>query len=647
MINRLLVANRGEIARRVFATCRRLGIETVAVHSDADAGLPFVAEADRAVRLPGNAPADTYLRIDLVVEAALRSGADAVHPGYGFLSENADFARAVIGAGLTWVGPPPEAIEAMGDKVRAKEIAEKAGVPVLSAPDDPTEADLPLLVKASGGGGGRGMRVVRTLDRLDAEIGAAQAEAESAFGDGTVFVEPYVEAGRHVEVQVVSSAARTVAIGTRDCSVQRRHQKVVEEAPAPGLPAATEAAMCEAAERLASDIDYRGAGTVEFLHDPATDRFFFLEMNTRLQVEHPVTELTHDGELVETQIVVAENPGFDLTRRSRTGHAIEVRLYAEDAAYVPQSGRLVTFDLPSDGEFGPMADFGVRVDSGFASGDEVSTFYDAMLAKVMAWAPTREQAIRMLVAALRRARIHGVTTNRDQLVEILLDPVFAAGEMTTTWLESRPTPAESPSDSAARVRSAVVAGALMLAADDASRRTVQQGVPAAWRNVVSQPQRTVFEGHEPVEWWGTRNGFAVDGVTVLEVSPTHARLQVDGVTTETRGHISSDRPGAPREVWVDGPLRSARLREVPRFTDPADAVASGSLLAPMPGTVVAVKVEAGAEVATGDVVLVLEAMKMQHTVTAPHDGTVTEINVDPGSQVASGEVLAVVSEGEA
>lgn len=647
MINRLLVANRGEIARRVFATCRRLGIETVAVHSDADAGLPFVAEADRAVRLPGNAPADTYLRIDLVVEAALRSGADAVHPGYGFLSENADFARAVIGAGLTWVGPPPEAIEAMGDKVRAKEIAEKAGVPVLSAPDDPTEADLPLLVKASGGGGGRGMRIVRTLDRLDAEIAAAQAEAESAFGDGTVFVEPYVEAGRHVEVQVVSSAARTVAIGTRDCSVQRRHQKVVEEAPAPGLPAATEAAMCEAAERLASDIDYRGAGTVEFLHDPATDRFFFLEMNTRLQVEHPVTELTHDGELVETQIAVAENPGFDLTRRSRTGHAIEVRLYAEDAAYVPQSGRLVTFDLPSDGEFGPMADFGVRVDSGFASGDEVSTFYDAMLAKVMAWAPTREQAIRMLVAALRRARIHGVTTNRDQLVEILLDPVFAAGEMTTTWLESRPTPAESPSDSAARVRSAVVAGALMLAADDASRRTVQQGVPAAWRNVVSQPQRTVFEGHEPVEWWGTRNGFAVGGVTVLEVSPTHARLQVDGVTTETRGHISSDRPGAPREVWVDGPLRSARLREVPRFTDPADAVASGSLLAPMPGTVVAVKVEAGAEVATGDVVLVLEAMKMQHTVTAPHDGTVTEINVEPGSQVASGEVLAVVSEGEA
>ena len=284
------------------------------------------------------------------------------------------------------------------------------------------------------------------------------------------------------------------------------------------------------------------------------------------------------------------------------------------------------------------------MDSGFGSGDEVSTFYDAMLAKVMAWAPTREQAIRMLVAALRRARIHGVTTNRDQLVEILTDPVFVAGEMTTTWLESRPISAESPGDSPSSDRTALVAGALMLAADDAARRTVQQGVPAAWRNVVSQPQRTTFEGHDPVEWWGTRDGFAVDGVTVLEVSPTHARLEVDGVDAAVRR--TDRRPIAARrtrEVYVDGPDRSARLREVPRFTDPADAVASGSLLAPMPGTVVAVKVEAGAEVAAGDVVLVLEAMKMQHTVTAPHDGTVAEINVEPGSQVASGEVLAVVA----
>jgi propionyl-CoA carboxylase alpha chain len=364
-------------------------------------------------------------------------------------------------------------------------------------------------------------------------------------------------------------------------------------------------------------------------------------------VEHPVTELVTGADLVEAQVAVAEGRGLVTGLRPSStdedgGHAIEVRLYAEDASYVPQSGRLVTFDLPADGGFSLLASSGIRVDSGFGSGDEVSTFYDAMLAKVMAWAPTREQAIRMLVAALRRARIHGVTTNRDQLVEILTDPVFVAGEMTTTWLESRPISAESPGDSGASERTAVVAGALMLAAADASRRRVQQGVPAAWRNVVSQPQRTTFEGHDPVEWWGSRDGFVVDGVSVLEVSPTHARLEADGVVTETRGHISSERPGAPREVWVDSPVGSARLREVPRFTDPADAVASGSLLAPMPGTVVAVKVEAGTEVAAGDVVLVLEAMKMQHTVAAPHDGTVAEINVEPGSQVASGEVLAVV-----
>jgi propionyl-CoA carboxylase alpha chain len=644
MIRRLLVANRGEIARRVFATCRRLGIETVAVHSDADAHLPFVGEADHAVRLPGDAPADTYLRIDLVVEAARRSGADAVHPGYGFLSENADFARAVIDAGLTWVGPPPEAIEAMGDKVRAKEIAAKAGVPVLSAPADPTEDDLPLLVKASAGGGGRGMRVVRSLDRLEAEVEAARAEALSAFGDGTVFVEQYVERGRHVEVQVWGDARGTVSVlGDRDCSVQRRHQKVVEEAPAPDLPDEVRVAMHESAVALAGEMAYVGAGTVEFIYDDDRQAFAFLEMNTRLQVEHPVTELVTGLDLVELQLHAAEGGLGPVDPGRPSSHAVEVRLYAEDGAYVPQSGRLVTFDLPSDVELAPLSRSGVRVDSGFASGDEVSTFYDAMLAKVMAWAPTREQAIRMLVAALRRARIHGVTTNRDQLVEILTDPVFVAGEMTTTWLESRPISAESPSDS----RASVVAAALMLAADDAARRTVQQGVPAAWRNVVSQPQRTIFEGHEPVEWWGTRDGFVVDGVTVLEVSPTHARLEVDGVATETRGHVSAERPGAPREVWVDGPLLSARLREVPRFTDPADAVASGSLLAPMPGTVVAVKVEPGTEVAAGDPVLVLEAMKMQHTVTAPHDGTVTEINVEPGAQVASGEVLAVVEESTA
>jgi len=650
MIQRLLVANRGEIARRVFATCRRLGIETVAVHSDADAGLPYVGEADFAVRLPGNAPADTYLDIGALIEAAGHHRADAIHPGYGFLSENADFARAVEAAGLTWVGPTPESIEQMGSKIEAKRIAERAGVPVLSSPADPTEVDLPLLVKASAGGGGRGMRIVRDLGDLAREIDRASEEAASAFGDGTVFVEPYVERSRHVEVQVLGDPVAGIVhvLGERDCSVQRRHQKVVEESPAPCLTDDQRRAMHDAARAAAGAIGYRGAGTVEFLVDADDpDRFFFLEMNTRLQVEHPVTELTRGVDLVELQIAVAEGRELPDSVPVSAGHAIEVRLYAEDAAYVPQSGRLVTFDLPSDAEFGPLSASGVRVDSGFVSGDEVSTFYDAMLAKMVAWAPTREQSIRMLVAALRRARIHGVTTNRDQLIEILTDPVFVAGEMTTTWLESRTSgePATgSDGEKIARPPLEAIAGALMLAAHDAERRTVQQGIPAAWRNVVSQPQRTTFEGHASVEWWGSRDGFVVDGVTVLEVSPTHARLEAEGVTTRRNGLIVADRHRGTREVYVDGGVRSVGLREVPRFTDPADAVASGSLLAPMPGTVVRVAVEAGATVTAGDVVLVLEAMKMQHTVTAPHDGTVTEINVEPGTQVASGEVLAVVEE---
>ena len=653
MIQRLLVANRGEIARRVFATCRRLGIETVAVYSDADAGLPFVAEADAAVRLPGTAPTDTYLQSHEVVAAALRAGADAVHPGYGFLSENAAFARAVIDAGLTWVGPPPEAIEAMGDKVRAKEIAAEAGVPVLSAPDEPTEDDLPLLVKASAGGGGRGMRVVRTLDRLDGEIGAARAEAEAAFGDGTVFLEQYVERGRHVEVQVWSDAHGNVSVlGDRDCSVQRRHQKVVEEAPAPGLPDGVRVAMHESATALASAMAYVGAGTVEFIYDDDRQTFAFLEMNTRLQVEHPVTELVTDLDLVELQLRAAEGGIGRIEVREPTGHAIEVRLYAEDAAWTPQSGRLVTFDLPADVTFGPLDRAGVRVDSGFVSGDDVSTFYDAMLAKVVAWAPNREQAIRMLVSALRRARIHGVTTNRDQLVEILTDPVFVAGGMTTTWLESRaPSPAAGDWMGAALLCATTAA---VLDRDD--RRTVQSGVPTGWRNVRSQwhverfgtgRSDDVFDG----EWVSSRTDvgiafpnadFTVERATRLE---NGWRIDWSG---EREGGWCEVRfgPGLPgsREVYVDSARSGRTFREVPRFTDPADAVASGSLLAPMPGTVVKVVAEVGATVSAGDAVLVLEAMKMQHTVTAPHDGTVTEINVEPGAQVASGEVLAVVEE---
>ncbi len=648
LITRLLVANRGEIARRVFATCRRLGIQTVAVHSEADTDLPFVHEADVAIALPGSSPADTYLRADLLLEAARQSGADAIHPGYGFLSENADFARAVIDAGLTWVGPAPESIESMGSKIAAKKLMEAAGVPVLGnlTAASATEGDLPLLVKASAGGGGRGMRVVRSLADLPAVTEKAAAEAASAFGDGTVFVEPYVEHGRHVEVQVVGHSGGVLVLGERDCSIQRRHQKVVEESPAPGLSDATRRALHAAAAAAAAAVDYRGAGTVEFLYDPrrsGAEAIYFLEMNTRLQVEHPVTELVHGVDLVELQLSVAEGRDLDPHALGADyGHAIEVRLYAEDPAadWQPQSGRLTLLDVPGvDGEFDLLNRPGLRLDSGFVTGDEVSTYYDAMLAKVIAWAPTREQAARRLAAALAGARIHGLVTNRDLLVEILRDEAFLAGDVATDFLSDRPTP-PPPDDAGAGLAATYVA---VRAA--AARRTVQQGIPAGWRNVPSAPSVTTWRDGDTerhVRWTGGRDGvrFAEADTEVLAEGPDWVRLRVGKDVTTYRVTLAADGTVAD----VDSPRGHVRLTRVPRFTDPADAVASGSLLAPMPGTVVSVAVEAGAAVAAGQPVLVLEAMKMQHTVSAPYAGTVTAISVAAGVQVAAGEVLAVVEE---
>jgi len=647
MIQRLLVANRGEIARRVFATCRRLGIETVAVHSPVDAGLPFAAEADYAVVLPGDTPAESYLRIDALLDAATRSGADAIHPGYGFLAESADFARAVLDAGLTWIGPSPASIETMGDKVRAKEIMSAASVPILDSldPDTLTAADFPVLVKAAAGGGGRGMRVVRDLATLPDELAAARAEADSAFGDGTVFVEPYVELGRHVEVQVWGdhSGSNVSALGARDCSVQRRHQKVVEESPPPGVNQATLEAMYDAARAAAGALGYTGVGTVEFLLDAADNatvadqgdvaRFAFLEMNTRLQVEHPVTEAVHGLDLVELQLQAAEDPTVLGVTSAERGHAVEVRLYAEDpaAGYQPQSGMLSGWGIPEVvGEF-CQPGFGVRVDAGYEPDSEVSTHYDAMLAKVISWAPTRREAIRQLVGTLRRARIHGLITNRDQLIAVLTDARFGAGEMWTGFLDDFAPVVDAKDDGAS------VAAALALAEHRADRRRVQRGVPVAWRNVPSQPQRTEF-ADATVEWWGGRSGYRVDGFGVLSVRPDQVRLERDGVRTSYSVVIRDD------HIDVDSPRGHRRLTLAPRFPDPAAQHASGSLLAPMPGTVVSVAAAIGDHVGPGQPVLTLEAMKMQHTVTAPSAGIVAEIDVAIGQQVAAGDVLAVVTE---
>ncbi|GEP34764.1 acetyl/propionyl-CoA carboxylase subunit alpha [Nocardioides szechwanensis] len=652
MISRILVANRAEIASRVFRTCRTLGIETVAVHSDADADLPYVREADHAVRLPGTAPADTYLRADLILDAARRAGADAIHPGYGFLSENAEFARAVEAAGLTWIGPAPSSIEQMGSKIESKKLMEAAGVPVLTNIDvaSATDADLPLIVKASAGGGGRGMRIVRTLADLPGEVDKARAEAESAFGDGTVFVEPYVEHGRHVEVQVLGHRDGVEVFGERDCSIQRRHQKVVEEAPAPLLLELTRRALHDAARAAAAAIDYRGAGTVEFLYDAERDRFFFLEMNTRLQVEHPVTEEVFGVDLVALQIAVAEGRVPESAGDPR-GHAIEVRLYAEDpgADYQPQSGRLTTFEIPREP--------GVRIESGFVTGSEVSTHYDAMLAKVIVHAATREEAARRLRGVLRRSRLHGLVTNRDLLVEVLGYREFLSGEVSTAFLseaELGSLEGSSVPGTAAQQAVSLFASAMAWVEQAVASRSVQRAIPAGWRNVHSAPQVITFDlaGTELRVGW-RQTGASIELVDLydevhgvrqvsVEAAPLGWRVVVDheGVSTTHEVRIVGQR------VDVDSPWGHLALTSVPRFVDPADQVASGSLLAPMPGTVVRVAVEAGAQVAAGDPVLVLEAMKMQHTVSAPHAGTVTQVNVHPGTQVAAGEVLAVVETGE-
>ncbi|MFJ5548407.1 biotin carboxylase N-terminal domain-containing protein [Streptomyces sp. NPDC093225] len=659
----VLVANRGEIAVRVFRTARALGLGTVAVYADPDADALHVREADAAVRLPGAAPADTYLRGDLVIKAALAAGADAVHPGYGFLSENAEFARAVEDAGLRWIGPPPAAIEAMASKTRAKELMRAAGVPLLE-PVDPaaaTPADLPLLLKAAAGGGGRGMRVVRDLADLKEETAAAAAEAASAFGDGEVFAEPYVERGRHVEVQVLADAHGTVwALGTRDCSLQRRHQKVIEEAPAPALPASLRTTLHEAATAAARAVSYRGAGTVEFLVS-ADGRPYFLEMNTRLQVEHPVTEAVYGLDLVALQIRIAEGHPLPLTPPAPRGHAVEARLYAEDPArdWRPQAGTLDTLDIPA----APADPAGttLRVDAGYADGDRVGVHYDPMLAKVIAHAPTRTEAVRALAHALGRARVHGLATNRDLLVRSLRHPEFAAARLDTGFYE-RHLPALTDGAPDASLAALAAALAQAAAAGRAGGVTARLG---GWRNLPAQPQlrryRSAADGTEhEVRYHHTRDGLSPldhPGVRVLTAAPDRVVLEVDGVrrTFHVKQKSNTDPAAGPDRIYVDSPaafgtgtpaLGSHTLEALPRFADPQDRTEPGSLLAPMPGTVVRVAegLAPGAAVTAGQPLLWLEAMKMEHRVLSPASGTLTALHAAPGRQVEVGALLAVVQE---
>jgi propionyl-CoA carboxylase alpha chain len=665
-IRKLLIANRGEIASRIIRTARAMDITTVAVFSDPDAGLPYVVEADESVRLPGSAPGETYLRGEALIAAAAAAGADAVHPGYGFLSENAGFARACAAAGLIFVGPSPGAIEAMGSKTAAKELMAAAGVPVLpgavfeeGAEPDPAELrkaaediGFPVLVKAAYGGGGRGMRIVASADEIAGAVASARREAASAFGNGTVFLERFVESPRHIEVQILGDQAGTVAhLFERECSIQRRYQKIIEEAPSPAVGEELRAELCRAAVAAGRAIGYAGAGTVEFVLD-SSGRFYFLEVNTRLQVEHPVTELITGLDLVRLQLEIASGQPLppQVTGAEFTGHAIEARLYAEDvpAGYLPASGDLHTFEIGLSN--------GLRVDTGFASGTRVSTFYDSMLAKVIGYGPTRDDARRTLAGALSRARLHGVVTNRDLLVGILREPEFAAGAIDTGYLD-RHRPAELCPAGAEAGPVHLLAVALAGQARRRAEAPVLATLPSGWRNNPSGPQRAGYElDGQPAEvtYRFGRDGLRaeVDG-TDLGGVVLHATRPAPAPAGLVRMLVDLDAGGVRRVIdvtqaggtfYVDSVLGHSVVTEADRFPDPAAAAQAGSLLAPMPGTVVRVEAAVGDHVKAGAVILAIEAMKMEHSIRAPVPGIVTELPVSVGVQVDSGSVLAVLEE---
>jgi propionyl-CoA carboxylase alpha chain len=672
VIRRLLVANRGEIAGRVFATCRLVGIETVAIYSDADANAPYVRDADFAVHLPGSSPAVTYLRSDLIIAAARRAGADAVHPGYGFLSENADFAEAVIDAGLTWVGPPAKAIAVMGSKIEAKALLAEADVPMLPTYTEPEEVDeFPVLVKASAGGGGRGMRIVRDAEALPEAVASARREAAAAFGDGTVFCERYVERARHVEVQVLADNQGTVlTFGERECSIQRRHQKVIEETPSPGVTPTLRKRLCAAAAAAVRAVGYVGAGTVEFLLTPAGE-FYFLEMNTRLQVEHPVTECVSGVDLVHLQLQVAEGAPLPSAGTPRIrGHAMEVRLCAEDPAYawLPSVGTLERFRIPDVAvSFRPLPAPGLRLDSGVRDGSVIGVHYDSMLAKLIAWAPTRHEAARMLAGALARAEIHGVVTNRDLLVRVLRHPAFLAGGIDIGFFDRHPEVFAPLVSSVDGVRLSCLAAALAGAAGRRAEAPVLRTLPSGWRNVPSGWQTSVYDGPAgPVEvgyrlsrageltsWWvravdpeeldlaGLGQANMADDhhppVAIVSAAPGEVVLDLSGMRLSFTVHRVGD------VSYVDSREGSVALTELPRFPEPRPEVSEGSLLAPLPGAVGRVLVVPGQRVDAGDLLMTLEAMKLEHPVHAPAAGVVSSLPVTAGVQVDTGTVLAVLT----
>ncbi len=685
-IRKILVANRGEIARRITRTVREMGIASVAVYSDADADAPHVREADEAVRIGPSPSLESYLDADKILSAASATGADAVHPGYGFLAENASFAERCEQSGLVFIGPPVEAIRKMGSKIEAKAIMAKAGVPVIPGFTAEGLSDkeiargvekigLPVLLKASAGGGGKGMRIVQDLAALDEALASARREATASFGDGTLLVERYFEAPRHIEVQIFGDVqGHVIHCFERECSIQRRFQKIIEEAPSPGVDEKLRDRLGAAAVAAGKTIGYIGAGTVEFLVD-GSGEFYFLEMNTRLQVEHPVTEAVTGLDLVEMQIRTAEGHPLPVTQAqlSLTGHAIEARLYAEDPAqdFLPVTGRVALWE--------PAALPGLRYDSGVETGTEVSVHYDPMLAKVIAHGATRDEATVRLAHGLRRLAVGGVTTNRDFLLSALEHPVFAAGDLDTHFIEKHlPPETRQPRSDPEALRLNAVAAALY---GHEQRRAdggpLPPGIPSGWRNNRWRPQDVRFEADgELIEVHYVANAdgsFAVEakrgasegdegdagngdngqndpetGEPGGSVRAVLSGFDRDGLTVELDGVRRRFRVVREGErVFVHGTSGTSELIIIPRFRASSGEELAGGCVAPMTGVIRKVNVSAGDSVEEGAVLLVLEAMKMEHQLVAHASGIVSEVRVEVGQMVDPDEVLVVLEAADA
>lgn len=656
MFDSVLVANRGEIAVRVIRTLRRLGVRAVAVYSDADTSARHVRDADLALRIGPPPASASYLDVAAIIDAALRAGVDAIHPGYGFLSENAPFARACATSGIVFVGPPPQAIEMMGDKIRAKAIARESGVPVVPGRDEPgmSDADLaaasaeigyPVLLKPSAGGGGKGMRLVEDPRDLLEAAQSARREARASFGDETLFVERFVEAPRHIEIQVFADAhGNAVHLGERECSLQRRHQKIIEEAPSPAMNPKWRASMANDALVVTRACGYVGAGTVEFIvPSRSLGEHYFLEMNTRLQVEHPVTELTAGVDLVEWQLAVASGGALPIDQAdvASSGHAIEARVYAEDAArgFLPTGGRVLYYEEPE-------ADL-ARVDSGVDERDDVTSLYDPLLAKVIAKGESRAEAIERLRRALGAMTVVGVRTNVAYLLHLLADPDVEAGRLDTGLAERalETFASDDVSEELATAATLALACELEPARMGADRWEIPDGwriSGAAWSTRVLE-----FDGRRRVtaRW----RGRASDAEVAIGDSPPARAgasllqriLRVTTDKTESRYHWVVDGRGR----WIERAGRSWRLRVVDDFAvfeSKSQGPVDSTIRSPMPGSVVAVQASIGERVSHGDVLVVVEAMKMEHAVTAPVSGVVTRLSVAPGDRVEMDEELAVI-----